>query len=62
MFVICVFEATGCDVKEDEEDRASILSLDSDSTSGPFFWYRVIAKHFPKVTESAVPLFLLLID
>mmetsp|Transcript_8429 Transcript_8429/g.28286 ORF Transcript_8429/g.28286 Transcript_8429/m.28286 type:complete len:1016 (-) Transcript_8429:107-3154(-) len=40
--------ATGCDVKEDEEDRASILSLDSDSTSGPFFWYRVIAKHFPK--------------
>eukprot|EP00288_Rhodomonas_lens_P007119 CAMPEP_0177717610 /NCGR_PEP_ID=MMETSP0484_2-20121128/15138_1 /TAXON_ID=354590 /ORGANISM="Rhodomonas lens, Strain RHODO" /LENGTH=503 /DNA_ID=CAMNT_0019229725 /DNA_START=236 /DNA_END=1744 /DNA_ORIENTATION=+ len=34
--------------QDDDEDRASIVSLDSDSTNGPFFWYRVVSKFVPK--------------
>jgi hypothetical protein len=33
---------------DNEDDRASIISLDSDSTNGPFFWYRVVSKFAPK--------------
>ena len=39
-------EAGGVD---DDEDRASIVSLgESDSTNGPFFWYRVVCNISPK--------------
>jgi hypothetical protein len=34
--------------KDDEDDRASIVSMGSDSTNGPFFWYRVVSKFAPK--------------
>ena len=34
---------------DDDEDRASIVSLgESDSTNGPFFWYRVVCNISPK--------------
>ena len=40
--------ADGKNDDENEDDRASIISLDSDSTNGPFFWYRVVSKFAPK--------------